>query len=297
MLASMNIHRVITGLLVKPTVIRQNLSPFSYYLARVIIIFFIPRTFTITTNTGSDKFNTLFIGDKSSIIADFLVENPENMEYHLDIDDKDNVLGKFEQIYQGEFVIFDEDELPISQKITKLLNIIECPNFMKPESLKRPEGGWCGPYNQRQNEFGVEINYLDLSIYLQRTAPRSFIIVTNKKEYECNIFGVYSSGIIREHFAKNPTSYKYVYNFDDDFNEFQAICDIFNFKNVILTRNNIESIKEIAEVLQITVILNDVENYIKYTEKVSKTIDEQQALIDSIDALFDLLYNIKEKNS
>lgn len=103
------------------------------------------------------------------------------MEYHLDIDDKDNVLGKFEQIFQGEFVIFDEDELPISQKITKLLNIIECPNFMKQESLKRPEGGWGGPYNQRQNEFGVEINYLDLSIYLQRTVPRSFIIVTNKR--------------------------------------------------------------------------------------------------------------------
>ena len=56
-----------------------------------------------------------------------------------------------------------------------------------------------------------------------------------------------------------------------------------------------ESIKEIAEDLQITVILNDVEKYIKDSEKVSKTIDEQQALIDSIDELFDLLYNIKEK--
>ena len=254
---------------------------------------FIPKSFTITTNNGSSNFNIQLIKDTSSVIKQFLDENPQSLQYHLDIIDEDNILGKFEQMYQGEFVIFDDDELPICHKITKMLNISKCPNFMKPESMKSPET----LYNNyiQDNCLGVEIDSLSLDQYLQCTAPRSFTITTNKKEYKCNIFGVYSSTVINQILTEDPTTNMYVYKYDDEFNEFQLICDLFNFKQVTLTKNNMNSIKEIAEDLQIEVIMDDINNYINSIEKVSQSIDEYQTIIDSIEDTFESLYNIKEK--
>lgn len=74
----------------------------------------IPRLFTITTNTGSSNFNTYILRKTSSVIDKFLKENPHHLQYHLDFNDEGNILGKFEKMYQGEFVAFDDDELIFS---------------------------------------------------------------------------------------------------------------------------------------------------------------------------------------
>ncbi|KAK8842518.1 hypothetical protein M9Y10_026110 [Tritrichomonas musculus] len=254
---------------------------------------FLPRLFKITTNTGSSKFNIDILQNTSSVISGFLSTNPEQKEYHLDIDDNQNVLGKFEKMYQGECVTFEEDELPISQKITKLLNIIKCPNYLKPESLKTSEFSYSN--YETGTFFEVVIDKLSLDNFLSKNLSlQTFTITTNKKEYKCNIFGVYSSAVIRNLLLEDPTIESYVYNFDDEFCEFQPICDLFNFNIVNLTRNNMDSIKEIAEELQIELIIESVDNYINTSEKVSEKIDDQQTIIDSIDDLFNLLYNIKE---
>ena len=164
---------------------------------------------------------------------------------------------------------------------------------MKPESMKSPET----LYNNyiQDNCLGVEIDSLSFDQYLQCNAPRSFTITTKKKEYKCNIFGVYSSTVINRILTEDPTTNMYVYKYDDEFNEFQLICDLFNFKQVTLTKNSMNSIKEIAEDLQIEVIMDDINNYINSIEKVSQSIDEYQTIIDSIEDTFESLYNIKEK--
>lgn len=250
---------------------------------------FSPRLFTITTNSGSCKFNTYLLKDTSTVISKFLSENPNNLQYHLDIIDESNVLGKFEKLYQGEYVIFDEDELPVSKKITELLNIVECPNFMKPESLKREESRYFGFNANMVNSLGVEISIGLFHKFLQNEVPQTFLIKTKKKTYYCNVFGVYCSEIIRKVLLEDPTIEEYVYNYDDEFDEFKPICDFFNMKKVDLTKNNMESIKEIAEDLQIKLILKDVNDFINASEKVSQSIDEQQAIVESIDELFDYL--------
>ena len=56
--------------------------------------------------------------DTSSVIDNLLKSNPNLLEYHLDIKDDENVLGKFAQAYQGKSALFDEDQLPVSFKIT-----------------------------------------------------------------------------------------------------------------------------------------------------------------------------------
>ena len=267
----------------------QSISLFNYqYISDVFD--FMPKQFTISTNTGSSQFNILFLMNTSSVISQFLTNFPDKTEYHLDIEDNQNILGKYEKMYQGEFVLFDEEELLISHKITKLLNLVDCPNFLKPEGLKRQETNvGYGPNN---HVLGVEIN---LNSYLQSNDSRTFTIRTNKKEYKCSVFGVYSSAVLHQLLLEDPNKDLYFYDYEDEFDRFQPICDLFNFEKVILTRDNMESIRDIAEDLQIDIILNDVENFINASEKVSKKLDEYQEIVDSVEDLFNLLYSIKEK--
>ena len=99
----------------------------------------IPRDFTITTNNGSSQFNIKLLEDTSSVISQFRKENPNSTEYHIDVDDKDNILSKFEKLYIGDHVTFVEEELPICKKITNFLNLKCFPNYMKPEKLASNE--------------------------------------------------------------------------------------------------------------------------------------------------------------
>ena len=44
---------------------------------------FLPRLFTITSNNGSSTFNMEFLKDVSTVIAQFLEENPQHLQYHI----------------------------------------------------------------------------------------------------------------------------------------------------------------------------------------------------------------------
>ena len=87
------------------------------------LIELLPRHFKISTNSGSCLFNTYLLKDTSQTICKHLFENPNDLTYHLNITDDDNVLGKFEKLYCGQLVYFTENELPVCQSITSILLI------------------------------------------------------------------------------------------------------------------------------------------------------------------------------
>lgn len=91
----------------------------------------IPKNFKITTNNGSFYFNVDMLIDTSSIISEFVENNPGIYDYHLDITDESNVLEKIAQIYQGKVIIFDENDLSVFRQIKNLLNLIKIPNIEK----------------------------------------------------------------------------------------------------------------------------------------------------------------------
>lgn len=253
-----------------------------------------PKTFTITTNTSSCSINIEMLKDTSSIISTFLEENPGNLQYHINIEDDLDVLTKIKQMYEGETVSFNEDQLLLTQKITKALQLTCFPNFLKPPSLRASSN--FGYQFQSNQTTSAKINMTQFGEYLKNTAPKTFSIITKKREYKCNVFGILSSTILSDIIAKDPTITSYSYDIEDEFDEFQSICDFFNFQLVSLSKDNMDSIKEIAEDLQIDCILEDVDNYIDYIEDVSKKIDEQQLIINTVDDLCELLYNIKENS-
>ena len=227
-------------------------GPRSLYLLddsyQLDILDIIPRLFTLTTNSGSYKFNTEILKDTSSVIMKFLKENPTNLQYHIDIKDEENVLKKIEEMYRGKLVIFDEDELPISKKFTNILNIKCCPNYMKPESLKCQEGN--SEYGLGLND-GVGMSIESLNSFIENKSNRTFSITTKNNKYEVNFFGLFYSKILREIIIKDPETKEYFYDYDDEFGEFQSVCDLLNFEVVNVTINNVYSMKEIVEDLQI----------------------------------------------
>ena len=121
---------------------------------------------------------------------------------------------------------------------------------------------------------------------------QTFTIITNKKEYKCNVFGVYSSNVIKKILEEDSKIKQYQYNYDDENEEFQSICDLFNFDHVDITSKNMNSLKKIAEDLQINCIINQVNDFIRNNEEKIKIIEDQQNIIDSIDNLFYWLNHI-----
>ena len=256
---------------------------------------FLPSTFKITTNSGSSNFNIQMLQDTSSIIYNFIENNPNKQEYHLNITDDKNVLGKFEQLYHGKSVIFEDSELPICREITSLLNIVAVPGFMKQDQMNTGFQ-FSFPTNESPQS-KVEINKSSVEQFIVNSSyfPQSFTIKTNKNEYKCNHIGIHSSNVISNFLQKNPNSDVYIFDYEDEFGEFESICNFFNFANVAITPNNMDAIKEISDELQIDLISKETDTFVDKLDKFQQKIEDQQEIIDKINELFELLYDIKQK--
>ncbi|KAK8872183.1 hypothetical protein M9Y10_007947 [Tritrichomonas musculus] len=251
----------------------------------------IPRSFTISNQNKFYKFNSDILKQTSSIILEFIENNPQSQEYHLEIDDEKNTLNKIEQVYQGKSVVFDEDNILILEKIAKTLKI----NFFN--ELTLPKDDFFDFFNKEvsNSSIKIELDKYGLNKYFKNELHETFTITTDKNVYKCNYYGILASNVLREYIDKNPTKYEYKLDYDDEFGDFQLICDIFNFKEVRMTVNNINSIKEISDQLNIEIIFNKIDAFIERSEVISNRIDDYQDVIDSIDELFEWLFHIKEK--
>lgn len=78
---------------------------------------------------------------------------------------------------------------------------------------------------------------------------------------------------------KDPNLNEYVYNFEDenDF-EFQMIVDFFNFDQILITVDNMNSLSKFSEDLQITIIQNDLNEFINSYDNAVQLIDDQKTI-------------------
>lgn len=65
---------------------------------------YIPRTFSVSTKNFTSNFNIDMLTEVSPVISEFLEENPSETHFFMNINDEENVLSKFEQLFQGETV-------------------------------------------------------------------------------------------------------------------------------------------------------------------------------------------------
>lgn len=231
---------------------------------------YIPRIFTITTNNGSYKFNIDFLKETSSVIKKAIENDPKNLQFHINVDDDQNVMKKVEDLYQNKKVIFYISDLIVLHHIIGALNIVDCPSFMLPEKLQ-PQNSVVPTKATVQ----IDIKYVQ-DIFFQ-TFPKTFIIIANDKEYECNSLGVNSSKIIRQFREENPEENRFILTYEeDDKNGLELIKNFFNFEKVEITINNMNSLQRVAEILQIELILSDIENYIDSYENATQLIDDKK---------------------
>lgn len=163
---------------------------------------------------------------------------------------------------------------------------------MKLENHRNPEPNFV--YGA-SNKYKVEISKKNFILFIKEKMPRNFTIRTNKNEYNCNIYGIHSSAIIDQFLKENSKATVYEFNYDDEFNEFQPICDFFNFEYISITTNNMDSIKEISEDLQIQFLAQETGTFITDFDKFTQKLDDQQEKVDKVNELFDLLSGIKKE--
>ena len=132
-------------------------------------------------------------------------------------------------------------------------------------------------------------------IYFLFIDPRIWHFPLNNKIYKCNKYGVYISKVIRDFLSENPESNEFTFDLDIESDEIQPIIDYFNFSKVEINDSNIYSIKELFDKLQIKSIFSKFfDEKIKNSETLNQAIDDQQTMIESIEEIFDLLYNLNE---
>lgn len=143
-----------------------------------------------------------------------------------------NALEKVEQLYQGKIVLIEKNEIQAFIEIIQSLQIRI--------SYKRVvQYALTGVIDQLNYPTKARI---DLSSFIDTLNSNSYFdIKTNKNEYIWNSIGVHLSSAINEFICSNPESNVYSYDFLDEFNEFQPICDFFNFKEISITTNSMES--------------------------------------------------------
>lgn len=236
----------------------------------------VPRTFEICTNNGSCYFNTYIIQDISTEISEFLKVTPDANRYDISVDNN-IILKKIEEVCQGKDIKIYKEEISDYNNIVDTLQLISFPTFLS---------------YSREELYHVRLN-LDCYDFLQNI-PIKFIISTNKDQYCCNIFGICSSKVILKFVTDNPDVNQYIYDYDDEFHEFQKICDFFNFENFSITPSDFDLFKKIAEDLQIDVILYEINTLIQFQEKMNQKIEKNQKIIDNITEIFEWLYKINE---
>lgn len=203
---------------------------------------------------------------------------------NLNIKDETNVMFKFKQLCDGNIVTFSTEDIFKMNEIIQALNLKCFPNFVQ-KIISNGKSSDSYSYKLVMNK--------ELYLYFLQSISKSFTIKTKKSEYKCNSFGVNSSQVISKFILDNHNINIYSYDFDDENNDFQVLCDFFNFSSIILTPTNYKIIKKISKDLQIEFLLNKIDNFTSNYLYFTRIINEHKLSINSVEFLVKHLYNRK----
>ncbi|KAK8839179.1 hypothetical protein M9Y10_032106 [Tritrichomonas musculus] len=195
-------------------------------------------------------------------------------------------MRKVEQLYNGEQVSFSMSDLLILNKIISALKLKCFPNFITNFDKS------CN-----FNDFGRYTLFIDKNSFikfLQTVIPKEFSITTKKSEYKCNFYGVASSNTIFNQIKENANVNKYIYDFEDENNEFQLVCDFFNYNSIIIQPQNFQLLKKISQDLQIVCLSELIDKLVNDYMFNVQIINKERPNINTITQLFEYLYNRKK---
>ena len=232
-----------------------------------------PRTFKIKTNNRTYSFNSYLLTCISPIIKNRIGEDPE---YHLNIEDPENIMKKVEDLFRMIPVEFTNSEIPTLTKIFGAL-------FLRFPQIDKAN------LETFQMEFDKS-----RATDIFRQVPKKVQIIINSETVECNAIAVLSSRIIREAIENDPTRQKFQFQMSET-KHFQIISDLFNFRTIRVTFPNMDFLQKLNDLLQIDCIHELLENYNQLYSKRLDLAESLEPIVKPVTDLFDLLYSIDQK--
>lgn len=126
--------------------------------------------------------------------------------------------------------------------------------------------------------------------------PENFSITTRKKTYKCNKIAASVSETIMNLIQKDNTVESFFYDFSDENEEFQIICDYLNFKPIYLTPQNLEIIEKIAKDMKFEMLIKIIKRIKDMNCRYDDIMDKYQSEIDDNSDLFDTLLTKNEED-
>ncbi|KAK8871467.1 hypothetical protein M9Y10_007196 [Tritrichomonas musculus] len=208
----------------------------------------------------------------------------------------DNIRKIKNQPTSPEGVILNVDNESIFSLIIDLINgRIVCLSY-KESLLFRvisKDLGFYPIYNclcEHNEETSINLIISPLSLITNlKNQPKNFTINTKNNSYKCSKIAAAVSKVIMAAIKADNSIDSYFYDFDDDNNEFQIICQYLNFEEIEIVPENIEILNKMAsdlkleELEKVTVMVAD------HQKRFEQVLIENQDKIDSVDELFEML--------
>ena len=231
-----------------------------------------PKNLKINTNS-----QTYYVFD---FIYEKLINNQiKNSLVTLNINDE-NIFSKIIDLINCQKVHIPSKDLLSFQKMAKELNFSSLYKYI--EDLNK--------------ELPTDIVFNPRSLIDCMTQqPENFSITTKKKTYKCNKIAASVSETIMNLIQKDNKIESFFYDFSDDNEEFQLICDYLNFKPIILTPQNYEKIEKIAKDLKFDILIKIIKRIKNMSCHYDVIMDKYQNEIDDNFDLFDILLTKNEE--
>ena len=248
-----------------------------------------PKKFIIKNKSNEKKYNFCrsMISSQSSVIRKL----PKDVEeFEIDIDDPNDTMQKFTDIYNGMIVDFDsKTDKPFFHKLASALDL------KLPLSIFNSNHEMIPLYRfiEFPKTFKIGISSSGLYSYF-RNLPNNFNIQIKDKIYQCNKFLVVLSQKIHDAIIENNDLTEFVYEIEDSQGYFSTISQFFKCSKGHITSQNIEFLEKASTDLGIDFLLEKIQNYKLKFEKCQEILGLEQERIDSVISLQELLFDLSE---
>lgn len=250
----------------------------------------VQRDFTITTNNSTHQFNR-YILFATCHFAD--QNNQQNLdEFHISIDDDQGIMNKIELLYMGEPVEFLKADSKILKRIVTELQIDGFPKYVYLSN----EFNSIYTFSYRLAVFPDKVTLQMNLKHVLQNLPSPLKIRTKKQTYSCNRIISRLSNVLKTLLDEDPNLEEFILDFEDISSEFEPLSQILNGEWESISVNQIDTIRPLAEQLEIIPLIEFIDNFSHELEEQIEKVDSKSEILHPYIELFDLLCDIQHGN-
>ena len=256
----------------------------------------LPKNLKVVTDSKTYYIFDFVYQDLSVSTNPPIIDN--QMTFHVE---DEEIFSKIIDLLNCKKVYLSIKEYPLFHNMVKELAFYSLLQFLENAESRgiRGPSAVLEPFFGITNNDGIDeagnvtscnviMNPLSLIDCLQ-SQPKNFSIVTKKRSYQCNKIAAAVSEVIMNSIQKDNTIESYFYDFLDENDEFQIICDFLNFQSIQITSENLNLLSKFASDLKFEMLLKIVTKINDMYSRCDTVLSNYQDEIDDVDELFEVL--------